>query len=187
MISQIFENKIFKVITFFALSPGSRFRRKEIKEKIQMHNVPLDNALSRLANSGIIKKEKGLYSINLENPYTEHIISLASSQHLQLKNLPLDVYFLLVDMIDELSTTKHIEIWLFGSYSKMVYSDKSDVDIALLVQRGVDKEHARKIFKRLEKQYGKKIEDHFFDLRSFYKNKKDPLVKDILQNGIRLI
>jgi predicted nucleotidyltransferase len=187
MISQIFDSGSFKVLALFALSPGSRFRRKEIKEKTRMHNVPLDRALARLASSGIIKKNKGFYFVNLENPYAEQIITITSSHHKQLKNLPLDVYLLLVDMIDELSTTKGLEVWLFGSYSKMIYSEKSDVDIALLVPQAFDKIRIKKIFKKLEKQYGKEIEEHFFDVRAFYRNKKDPLVKEILQNGIRLI
>ncbi len=187
MISQIFDSGSFKVIALFALSPGSRFRRKEIKERTRMHNVPLDNALSRLVSSGIIKKDKGLYSVNLENPYAEQIIAIASSHHKQLKNLPLDVYLLLADMIDELSTAKGLEVWLFGSYSKLVYSEKSDIDIALLVPQDFSKDRIRKIFKKLEKHYGKNIEDHFFNARSFYRNKRDPLVKEILKNGVRLI
>lgn len=190
MICQMFDSGSFKVLALFALSPGSRFRRKEIKERTRMHNVPLDAALSRLISSGTIKKNEGFYSINLENPNTEQIIALISSQYKYLKNLPLDVYYLLSDAVNELSAAKEIEIWLFGSYSKMVYSDKSDIDIALLAHgefSGEYKERIRKVFKRLEKHYGKKIEEHFFDARSFYKNKRDPLVKEILQNGVRLI
>jgi predicted nucleotidyltransferase len=187
MISQIFDTGSFKVLALFALSPGSRFRRKEIKEKTRMHNVTLDNALSRLLSSGIIRKEKSLYFVNLENPHAEQIIAIVSSYHKQLKNLPLDVYFLLVDAVDEFSTTKGLEVWLFGSYSKMIYSEKSDIDIALLVPQEFDKERVRKMFKKMEKQYGKKIEEHFFDARSFYRSKRDPLVKEILQNGVRII
>lgn len=187
MISQIFDSGSFKVIALFALSPGSRFRRKEIKDRTRMHNVPLDNALSRLISSGIIKREKGLYSVNLENQYAEQIIEIAISHYKHLKNLPLDVYLLLADLIGELSAIKNIEIWLFGSYSKMVYSEKSDIDIALLVPENFDKDRTRKIFRKIEKQYGKKLEEHFFDIQSFYKNKRDPIVKEILKNGIRLI
>ena len=187
MISQIFDSGSFKVLALFALSPGSRFRRKEIKDKTRMHNVPLDNALSRLVSSGIIKKEGGLYSVNLENQFAGQIIAIASSHHKQLKNLPLDVYLLLADIVDELSTIKGLEVWLFGSYSKMVYSEKSDIDIALLVTQDFSKDRIRKVFKKIEKQYSKKVEEHFFDARSFYRNKKDPLVKEILKNGVRLI
>ncbi|MBI5347465.1 MAG: nucleotidyltransferase domain-containing protein [Candidatus Aenigmarchaeota archaeon] len=187
MISQIFDNGAFKVLALFALSPGSKFRRKEMKEKIKINNVPLDRALSRLVSTGIIKKEKGLYFVNFENPYAEQIVSLVSLHHKRLKNLPLDVYLLLADVVDELSITKNIEVWLFGSYSKIVYSEKSDIDIALLLPPGFSKMCIRKIFKKLEKRYSKEIEGHFFEAHSFYRNKNDPLVKEILQNGVRLI
>jgi predicted nucleotidyltransferase len=187
MISQIFDGRAFKVIALFALSPGSKFRRNEIKHRTRMHNVPLDSALSRLARSGIIKKEKSLYAVNFENPHAEQIIAIASSHYKQLKNLPLDIYLLLSDITDELSAIKGIEIWLFGSYSKMIYSEKSDIDIAFLAPKDFNKDRINKLSRKLEKHYGKKIEGHFFDAISFYKNKKDPLVREILRNGIRLM
>ena len=186
MISQIFDNNSFKVLALFALSPGSRFRRKEIKEKTRMNNIPLDSALSRLVSSGVVNKERNFYHINLENKHSEQIMNMISSQHKQLKSLPLDVYFLITDVVTELLPFKGTEIWLFGSYSKMIYKETSDIDIALL-ESDTDKEHIKKIFRRLEKQYGKKIEEHFFERDGFYKNKNDPLVKDILQNGTRLL
>lgn len=186
MISQIFDNNSFKVLTLFALSPGSRFRRKEIKEKTRMNNIPLDSALSRLVNSEVVNKERNFYHINLENKNSEQIINMISSQHKQLKNLPLDVYFLLTDAVTELSSFKGIEIWLFGSYSKMIYKENSDIDIAV-IESNADKERIKKIFRKLEKQYAKVVEEHFFERDGFYKSKNDPLVKDILQNGIRLI
>lgn len=152
-----------------------------------MHNIPLDSALARLVSSGVIKKEKGLFSVNLENNYAEHIIAILSSQHRYLKNLPFDVYFLLADAVNELSNVKGLELWLFGSYSKMVYNERSDVDLALLVSRGPDKKHIQKVLRKLEKHYLKEIEEHFFDVHEFYKNKKDPLVKEIMRNGVRLM
>ncbi len=187
MISQIFDDNVFKVIALFALSPGSRFRRKEIQEKTKLNNVPLDKALSKLMSTGILKKENGLYSINHEDRSSGQIITLASLQHKELKNLPLNVYLLLVDLVSEFSVFKNIELWLFGSYSKLVYTEKSDIDMAILGKNEIDKKETRKILRKLEKQHGKEIEEHFFDKNTFYKNKKDPLVKEILQNGIRLI
>ena len=187
MISQIFDRGSFKAIALFSLSPGSRFRRKEIKDRTGMHNVPLDNALSRLVTSGIIRKEKGIYSVNLDSQFAGQIIAIASSHHKYMRNLPLDVYFLLADIIYELSIVRGIEVWLFGSYSKMVYSDKSDIDIALIMHDDFSKDSIKKAFRKIEKHYGKKVEEHFFDAQSFYKNKRDPLVKEILRNGIRLM
>ncbi|MBI2676030.1 MAG: nucleotidyltransferase domain-containing protein [Candidatus Aenigmarchaeota archaeon] len=187
MISQIFDSGSFKVLALFALSPGSRFRRKEIKERIKLHNVPLDKSLSKLASSGMIKKEGAYYSINFGNSQTENVITIVAQQHKQLKNIPLDVHLLLADIAAEIAAIKGLEIWLFGSYSKLVYSEKSDVDVAVLGPESIDKQRIRRLFKRLERHYGKEIGEHFFELHAFYRNKKDPLVKEILQHGIRLL
>lgn len=153
-----------------------------------MNNVPLDNALARLISSGIIKKDGGFYSINFENNHAEQIMNILITQYKRMKNLPLDVYLLLADIAYELSSVR-IELWLFGSYSKVTYSDKSDVDIAILGQKldKIEKNKVKKTIAKLEKTYGKKIEGHFFEKNAFYNNKKDPLVKDILQNGIKII
>ncbi len=80
---------------------------------------------------------------------------------------------------------KENEIWLFGSYSKLVFNEKSDVDIAFLISDKIDKEKIRKYLRKIEKHYEKTIEEHFFEKKVFYKNKKDLLVKEIIQHGIR--
>lgn len=187
MISQIFDSDSFKVMSLFALSPGSRFRRKEIQEKTKINNVPLDKSLSRLLSSGILLRERNLYSVNHENIYADQAIGIASSQYKQLKGIPFSVYLLLLDAISGLSLSKGIEAWLFGSYSKLVYTEKSDVDIAIIIPKGFSKKAIETAIRKLEKQHSKKIETHFFDSGGFYKNKKDPIVKDILRNGIRLL
>lgn len=105
--------------------------------------------------------------------------------------MPFDVYLLLIDFVDYLSQIKNIELYLFGSYSKLVYHEKSDVDMAIISPKAIDKSLIYKLIQKLERTYGKKVEIHEFERSSFYKNKKenkkDPLVKDILRNGIRLI
>ena len=45
MISYLFEKDIFKVLSLFGISPGSRFKRNEIKDKTLLYNVNLDKAL----------------------------------------------------------------------------------------------------------------------------------------------
>ena len=67
MINPAFTPDCFKIMTLFSVSPGSRHNRNEIKEKIGLNNVPLDNALFRLLNSSILKKEGNFYSVNFEN------------------------------------------------------------------------------------------------------------------------
>ena len=187
MINQIFDLDSFKIISLFSLSPGSRFRRNEIKEKTKLNNVPLDKALLRLVYSRILKKEENFYKINFQNENAKKIIDISSGQYKDLKELPFDVYLLLLDLVSKLSIIRGIEVYLFGSYSKLIYNEKSDVDIAILTPKIFDKKNIRKITQKLEIVYKKSIELHFFEKKLFYKNKKDPLVKEIIKNGVRII
>ena len=108
-------------------------------------------------------------------------------QYKGLKELPLNVFLLIIDLIDSLSTIRKIEVYLFGSYSKLIYREKSDIDIAVLLQSENKKINFDKISQKLEKIYGTRVEIHDFDKGKFYDNKDDPLVSDILRNGIRLL
>lgn len=187
MIEMIFDKDCFKVLSLFSVSPGSGFKRSQIKEKTRLNNVPLDNALTKLLKTKILRNDKNVYRVNFEDEYSKKVLDIVSKQHKELKELPLNVYFLIIDLVDYLSTMKKIEVYLFGSYSKLIYREKSDVDVAVLTPEEMDISAISKITKKLEKNYGKHVEIHDFVKDNFYKNKKDPLVADILQNGIRLI
>lgn len=187
MINLIFDKNKFKILTLFSISPGSKFRRKYIKERTELNNVPLDLSLSDLMKTDIIRKERNLYHINFENNYSKLIIDIISKEYKSLKELPLNVYFLLIDFISELVLFKNIDVYLFGSYSKLIYKETSDIDIAFLHGKDFDKKNINKIIQKLEKKYKKNIELHLFLKKEFYKNKKDLLVKEILTNGERLI
>jgi len=186
MISQLFSQDCFKVLSLFSLSPGSRFNRDEIKAKVLLNNVPLDAALARLLSSGVLVRVGNFYSLNFESDFAKVLVDLCRKQHKLLKELPLVVYYLLLDFVSALSSVKGVEVLLFGSYSKLVFTEKSDIDLAVLTIKRVDKVFFNGLVLKLEKVYGKNVEVHFFDKRSFLKSKKDPLVKDILKNGIRL-
>lgn len=182
MINLVFDKDIFKILTIFSISPGSKFNRKDIKERVKLNNVPLDFSLIKLIKMGLLKKEKKLYAINFDNIHIKPILEIIGQQYKSLKEIPLTVYFLLIDFISQINLIK-TEIYLFGSYSKLVYKEDSDIDIAILNKRS----DYNKLINKLEAKYNKKIELHFFDKVQFYKNKKDPLIKEIIKNGIRLL
>lgn len=186
-ISPLFSQDAFKLITVFSLSPGSRFKRKELKELTLLNNVPLDKALLRLVNSGLLVKNK-LYSLNIENEHSETLVRLCSREHTRLKRIPFKVYFMIIDLVFQASLFKGLELYLFGSYSKLVFSEKSDVDVAILTTQA---ENVKIVFSKLalklSRSYGPELQLHFFGKKSFYRNKKDPLVSEIIKNGIKLI
>ena len=187
MIATIFDLDCFKILSVFALAQGMRLRRQELKQKTKSNNAPLDNALAKLVSAKILLKEKKLFVVNFENAQSKPILSLIYQQYTKMRELPLDVYFLLLDVSSKLTTAARIELWLFGSYAKLIYKENSDVDIALLAPEKFNKEFAIKLLPKLEKKYAKSIELHIFNKARFYKSKRDPLVKEILRAGLRLI
>ena len=186
MITQMFSKDILEILTIFSISPGSKFLRKELKERTKLNNVNLDNALNILLNTNLIKKEKRFLLLNLE--YSNSIIKLISDDYKSLKELPLDAYFSIAALIFYLSKLSGIDAYLFGSHAKLVFKESSDIDIAAVSDKltSKNKKEIINLIHKLESRYGKKIEMHYFG-RNFYKNKNDPLVKDILKNGIKLI
>ena len=186
MILQIFNKDILEVLTVFSISPGSRFLRKELKERTKLNNVNLDNALNILLNTNLIKKEKRFLLLNLES--AKSIINLVSEQYRELRELPLDVYFSIATLIFYLSKLSGIDAYLFGSYAKLVFKETSDIDMAIVSDKVIaaDKKEINALIQKINSRYGKKIEIHYFG-KNFYKNKNDSLVKEILKNGIKLI
>ncbi len=187
MISCIFLPDCFKILTLFSLSPGSSWSRKDIQEKVKLHNVPLDKALAQLLNAGILQKGKKYYSLHWELQSTKEIIGLCQKQYKHLRELPLPVYNCLVDVLYYLSPFKKIELFLFGSYSQLIYTEKSDIDLALIHSGAINQQRIRKIVSNMEKIYGRKVDLHFFEKEKFYKHTKDPLIQGILKDGVRLL
>src|SRR3989338_1352343 len=64
MISNLFDKNIIRILSYFLISPGSRYTRKEIKEKTQMNNIPLDSTLTKLKSLRLITSKGKLYSLN---------------------------------------------------------------------------------------------------------------------------
>lgn len=186
MIVQIFNKDVLEVLTVFSISPGSKFLRKELKEKTKLNNINLDNAINILLNSDLIKKEKRLLSLNFHN--AKEIIRLISNEYKILRELPLDVYFSIINLLFFLSKLKGTHAYLFGSYAKLVYKETSDIDILILSDKitANEKKEINKLIQKLDSKYGKKIEVHYFGM-NFYKNKNDPFVEETLKNGLRLI
>jgi len=183
---EIYNSDVAKILAVFSDSRGYNHLRKELKEFTGIPNVILDKNLAKLINLRILKKEKNHYSVNFENKDINSILDVFSKNRVKLKQLPYRYYFIIEDITDNLLEVKEIgDVYLFGSYSKLVFNEKSDIDIAIVSDK-VDKKKVNDIVRKLSKKSGKEIEIHFFT-KDFYKNKSDALVKDILKNGVKLI
>lgn len=189
MLANIFDENIIKVLGLFSISPGSRYLRKEIKEKTGMNNVPLDDALNRLLSFRILKKEKNLLTLNPESNFN-NIFDKIRKEFTEF-NIPLGIYFIILSISNNLSKFPEIkDVYLFGSYAKLIYHENSDIDVAVIFYNHVkeksklEKEIGHTINK-IGKKNEKEIQIHFFNEKDM--KAKDPLIKDILKNGKKLL
>ena len=185
MITDIFNKDIVKVLTFFSVSPGSKLTRNEIKEKTFLNNVPLDNALNVLLSNEILIKEKRLLSLNFESEYMKKTLDLIRREHLRFKEIPLNIYYAILDFSNKLSDMGGIaQAYLFGSYAKLIYTEKSDIDLAVFLEKENKKiiKKIKEVAGKIERRYGKSMELHFFEKKDM--KQKDPIIKEILRNGI---
>ena len=187
MISNIFNKDAVKILSYLLISPGSKYTRNEIKEKTKMNNIPLDKTLTKLIILKILKKEKNLLMLNLGQEEAKEIIIKIKEDFKKL-NLPHNIFSTTLDISDKLAELKYIrKAILFGSYAKLIYSDNSDIDIAIILDVKVKnlnklKKIIEKDINKISKKNKKEIELHFFN-ESDLKHKEDALIKDILRNG----
>ncbi len=190
MITNILNKNMARIIAYLAISPGSRYTRSEIKEKTLLNNVPLDEALAKLLIFRIIKHEKQGYSLKLEFERTKKIFDMIKEEYNKL-HLSYPIFVILLEAIDKMSKLKPVsEIILFGSYAKLIHTDKSDIDLAVILHKKSDdkiKKKAVSIAQSIGKKEGKTIELHFFTEKEIKENVSDPLIKDILKNGKSLL
>lgn len=186
MLSDVFDKECIKILTLFSISPGSKFTRNELKAKSFMNNVTLDAALHNLVKNKFLMKQKRFFSVNFGNETArEIVVGLARREHLLFKEIPLKILFLIMDFSKNASEQRAIsQIYLFGSYSKLIYTEKSDVDLAVVLD--ADNKTLEKMLgkyaKRLEKKYNTDVQLHFFVKRDM--KQKDKLISEILRNGI---
>ena len=57
MLINLIDKNCAKIVLFLAVSPGSNYRRNEIKDKTKLNNVPLDISLNKLIVLDIIKEK----------------------------------------------------------------------------------------------------------------------------------
>ncbi len=189
MIANLFDRNLIKVLALFLISPGSRYSRDEIKKGTEMNNVPLDFSLNKMLGLEIIKKEKNLFILNQHSSLID-IIKKIREEYKEFA-LPLKIYHILIEVSNKISGVKYVKnAYLFGSYAKLIYHENSDIDIAVIFEnkiknrRVIEKKITRFVL-GLEKEREKEIEIHFFLEKDM--KEKDPLIKEILRNGKKIL
>jgi uncharacterized protein len=145
--------------------------------------LTLDKALNVLLNSSVLIREGNYFKLNL-NEKARTLIKLIQEEYKNLNEIPLDVFFSILEIVDRISAFRDIEVYLFGSYARLTFTPESDIDLAIVSDK--DLRFLEKQALKIEKKYKTKIQLHFFP-KDFKEHKEDPLVKEILRNGIKLI
>ncbi|MEM5843386.1 MAG: nucleotidyltransferase domain-containing protein [Candidatus Aenigmatarchaeota archaeon] len=177
------DQNVAKVLTIFSLAPGAKFRRKELKERTKLNNVNLDKALDSLQNSKIVLRDNNYFKLNL-NEKTKTLIEIIQKEYKELNEIPLNVFFSILDLINRVIFLKDVKVYLFGSYAKPTFKEGSDIDLAIISGKKLD--FLEKIALKIKKKYKTKIQLHFFG-EDFTKHKEDPLVREITRNNIQLL
>jgi predicted nucleotidyltransferase len=77
-------------------------------------------------------------------------------------------------------------LYVYGSYANGKFTDDSDIDIAVVAD-GFSGDLVEDIFKlmKIKRDVDNRIEPHPFSIEDF--NEDDPLAKEVLRTGIRII
>lgn len=184
MLFNLIDKNCARILILLTSSPGRNHTRKEIKDRTELNNVPLDISLNKLLFFKLISEKKKIYSLNLESEMVQKLIK----EKIIFINLPFKVQFILIEIIDKISRFRGIKnVILFGSYSKLIFTDRSDIDLAIILNNKIkDKSKLEKlifpVINKISKEFKKEVQCHYF-LEDDLKHKEDPLIKDILRNG----
>ena len=178
-------------------APGKGVSRNEIKKITKLGNKVLSKFLLILEKFEVILKIKVgrayYYKLNFNNPFVLNIIEIIKTEKKELNNLDVDTANVIREFVYELTNLdlENIsQIILFGSYAKRTYSERSDIDLALILKKkNLNNELLiTEVLDKINKRFGVEIQPHYYTQVEFDKLKgKDRLVKEILKDGIRLV
>src|SRR3989338_9565284 len=195
MIDNILGNKaLMRILRFLYLSPNRYFSFLEIEKFVGMGRAGTTLALRKLEYYGMVYVEKKggkRYKLNLDSLLVGLLKELFEYekkffQGMNLKKLNVISNFE-NDCIKRLDGLKGI--WLFGSVAKGKDKEKSDIDLFVLVEKGMNKALLKTALEEIKEKYEEKykIQTILMDEEEFKKRKKEPLVKEILASGINIM
>ncbi len=179
---------VWRILELLLETPRKLVSRKELFEHTKLGNAPLSKGLSRLVKAGmLIKEKKGkkeFYYINLENEYMMSVKELLEKEKKDVRNIEYDIKMIVSEFLRMLlDATEVKEVVLFGSWAKGTASISSDIDLAIVFEKGLKEEiEVTRITKDIGKKFGKEIQAHCFTEKGF--NAKSKLIKEIKGDGI---
>ena len=192
MIDNIIGNKVLvRILRFLYLSPNRYFSFLEIEKFIGAGREGIRQTLKKLVYYEMVYVEgKGgrKYKLKLDHPLIERLKALFEYekqffQGIDPKKLQIITNF-------ENDCLKRIDglrqIILFGSVSKGKSTEKSDIDLFILLEKCKNTPLAKTTIEEIKEKYEDKyiIQTILMDEIELAKRKKEPLIQEIMKTGI---
>ena len=189
----IYENYLgnktsWKILRLLSEAPGRGTSRSEIKEMTKAGNFALSKSLEELTRYGILLKKKigkkEIYWLNSADPRVQELLKLFEIERTKLKNLKPSKVIFLSKVLDEINKKLSPEsVILFGSHAKGTATEESDFDLCVIIKKITTKQRL------MITSLPEKVQVHLFEKKEFeeLKRRKDPLVEEILRDGVKLI
>lgn len=142
------KTKIKIIRLFISRSDAFRSSGREIAKWIKISPPTTHAALKELFSQGILRLEiigkQHIYSLNTKNRIVEDILKPSFKKELSLKE---DIKSFLIKKMEELKLKHKIDsLILYGSLQRGSTTDRSDVDIAVIVKDKKDNEEVKDKF-----------------------------------------
>lgn len=174
MIEKLFTSKNrVRLLEFFLVERGCG-RLREISKKTNIPVSAISRELKNLAQLGIIKKDREIYELDRNcNIFPE------------LRNMFIKTDSIVYPLKEALANKGVSFAFIFGSFAKGDYNVKSDVDLMVIGNIGLDA-----IVKKLsgvESRVRRSINPIVWTLENLKKEKKSGFVKDIFSKKIIMV
>lgn len=178
-ILMVFKKDIFTSLTF-----------KQIKEQSkQKSNNIVQVALKEFQMQNIVKTKKTgnvtTYQLNLDNNLTLNYLNLLNGLEINKKKFPKEIIQEIQEKISKY--TEFFILILFGSYAKGKATEKSDLDIAVIVESKETKKQITPYLETIKRREIKPIDYHIFTRNEFLEMLKadyENVGKQIYKNNI---
>ena len=185
---------VWRILGVLADAPGQGITKEEIRKITKLGGNSLFKSVNLILHNNLILSDKHgkrrYYKLNLNNKYVKHIIEIINLEKQDTNNLNPKILIILKEYIRQIFGLINLGgAYVFGSVVKSSYSEKSDIDVAVITKKEIsarERIDIEKISENVEKRFGREIQTHFFSENEFAKSKTS-LVEQIHRDGIKLI
>lgn len=195
LVDIVFGSKaVWRVLSVLAESPGQGITKEEIKKITKLGGDSIFRTINILLKNDIVEGRKvgkrTYYRISMANKYSKLIVEILQNEKRDLNNMNPKIVTILREYTRQINDAINpSSIIVFGSIVKGSYRKDSDIDVAIITEKGLNRKERleiEKINERLENRFGREIQPHFFKSTEI-KNSKEKLVEEIQRDGVRLL